>query len=481
MKTDYGKKGYKLAVFALVLALLAFSVGGNTTTSSTNTTNQTLGLQIIINNTNLAPSVIGETPGTNERVSGATYFNNNSDIELFAFSHGNSTGQNSEIHLFINGTKVLDTSGKPLGVAEQNNRSITAIVPRSSYYMLEFNNYHHYEWREYLILSGNITSNFTSSVDQTALNLKVNKSGDTMTGDLIVQNITHSDYITITALNEIYLQGGNSSLYMNTDFYYAYDNLTKFFYQPKTPFLTEYIQFDTPMRYSNDSNYYDNNITGVYNLNMTGSLSVPEIHYGNEIINLSNSGFLYTSNGSIIIEHAEGDPLGIATNLDLEGNNILNCGNCSEFSKLIKTTSISNGSLKTGSNTISHGVVRPNIGEGNLFENLTITPTSANSKIKACAQVVMSTSATSPNLLQVMMFINNNSAVAISGAYSPAQYYEVNTGVCYTMQVPSTTPFNVSVRYGSNAVGQVTVNGAAGSQSYGGAYNSYIIVDEYKD
>jgi len=41
MKIDYGKKGYKIALFAVVLALLAFSIGGTPGQSGTNGTNGT--------------------------------------------------------------------------------------------------------------------------------------------------------------------------------------------------------------------------------------------------------------------------------------------------------------------------------------------------------------------------------------------------------------------------------------------------------
>jgi len=61
MKIDYGKKGFKIAVLALVLALLAFSISGNVSTT-TNITNYS-GFQIIVNNSNLAPNVPGHPTG----------------------------------------------------------------------------------------------------------------------------------------------------------------------------------------------------------------------------------------------------------------------------------------------------------------------------------------------------------------------------------------------------------------------------------
>jgi len=207
---DYGKKGYKIAIFALVMAFLAYSIGGSVVT------NESI-FQIEVNNTNLAPSVAGESIGTGERIQGTTYYANNTPIQLFVFAHANTPGQDAETHLFINGTKVVDTSGKPLGTAEQQNRSIVALIPRAAYYMIETTNVHHYEWREYRILSGqngsvNVTTNVTtinnytnitnvSQIDNASLNLKVNKSGDTMSGALSVNEAPNT-----------FINFGNSSI-----------------------------------------------------------------------------------------------------------------------------------------------------------------------------------------------------------------------------------------------------------------------------
>jgi len=110
--------------------------------------------EIEINNTNLAPNVAGHPPGTGERIQGMTYWTNDTPIEIFVFSHADTSSQNAEIHLMINGSIVLDTANRPLGVSEESNNSIAAIIPRHSNYSVEINNFHHYEWREYRILSG---------------------------------------------------------------------------------------------------------------------------------------------------------------------------------------------------------------------------------------------------------------------------------------------------------------------------------------
>lgn len=124
----------------------------------------TTGTQWIVNNTNLAPSFAGETPGINTRgANNTTYWANDSAIQLLVWGHAASSGQTAEIHLYINGTKVADTSGRTIGPAEESNKTIVATIPQYANYSVEVVNAHHYEWREYQILTGQVTTNFTGT------------------------------------------------------------------------------------------------------------------------------------------------------------------------------------------------------------------------------------------------------------------------------------------------------------------------------
>lgn len=186
-KLNY-KKIFALGVIAVVFAIIGWVL------PITTTTNESV-FQIEVNNTNLAPTVAGETNGTGERVQGVTYYANETPIELFLWGHGQNISQTAELHLFINGTKVSDTSGRALGAAEQSNKTIVAMIPRYASYKVEVHDIHHYEWREYKVLSGqngSVIINYinTSSVNQSALDLKVNKSGDTWTGNMIMDGTT---------------------------------------------------------------------------------------------------------------------------------------------------------------------------------------------------------------------------------------------------------------------------------------------------
>jgi len=114
------RKAFVFALIAIMLALIGWFYP----------LTPTIGVQWVVNNTNLAPFVAGHG-GTGERIGdNTTYWNNNSPIEIFLYSHANTTGTAAEIHLFINGTKVSDTGGRALGIPEQSNRSIVATIPQ---------------------------------------------------------------------------------------------------------------------------------------------------------------------------------------------------------------------------------------------------------------------------------------------------------------------------------------------------------------
>lgn len=163
-KNPYGihkhRKIFIVAIFGLLFAIVAFSIAQSALDQQT-------AFEIIVNNTNLAPTIHAEHPGTGERVNATTYYANSSAIELHVFAHAVDVNDVAGTFVSINGTVVCARSGRPLGAAESAYRGCDLIIPRYSYYWVNFSNYHHYEWREYPILSGR---NGTLSINQTVIN-----------------------------------------------------------------------------------------------------------------------------------------------------------------------------------------------------------------------------------------------------------------------------------------------------------------------
>lgn len=185
------KKVVVWVMIAILIALIAYASAQNAqTTADLNNV-----FEVVVNNTNLAPTIEITMPGTGERVTGVNYTNSLYPIEILLYAHAQAVSQTSDIRLFINGTMVSSVSSKPVGASpEQNNKSIVAIIPKGSIYSVDFQNYHHYEWREYPILSGkngtlsinNTYNNATDHFNEIFVNI-VSKN-DTSVNDTILIN-----------------------------------------------------------------------------------------------------------------------------------------------------------------------------------------------------------------------------------------------------------------------------------------------------
>jgi len=194
------KKVVVLTLVAIIFALIAYVVAQNAQiTAEINNV-----FEVVVNNTNLAPNVAGHPFGTGERLTNVTYWANTTPIEIFLFSHADTSGQDAGIVLNINGTNVSQTQTRPIAVAENVYTHLEGIIPKGSNYTVYFTNYHHYEWREYSILAGkngtlsiNQTISQNVSVSDAQLNLKVNKSGnEVITGEINISNTSTSLNVT---------------------------------------------------------------------------------------------------------------------------------------------------------------------------------------------------------------------------------------------------------------------------------------------
>ena len=155
------RKVLVIALLGLFIGLLAYAVADQAL-------NQQIAFDIITNNTDLCAfnHTSGRCDGT--RNGSTDYYNNDSAIQILLKAHANAVAQNASIQLYINDTEVLHTSGRPLGVAEDNYKSISVLIPKGQKYKAIFLNYHHYEWREYQILSGkNGTLSIVQNITQT--------------------------------------------------------------------------------------------------------------------------------------------------------------------------------------------------------------------------------------------------------------------------------------------------------------------------
>ncbi len=153
------------------------------------------GLSIEVNNTDLCNfnHTLGICNGN--RQNGVKYFTNESDIEIFVFSHASVSSQTAGIILNINGVNVSHSELRPLGIAENTYTQITAIIPKGNNYTVYFNDFHHYEWREYIISSKN---NVTLTIFDDLIFLNV--SIDILKVNAISKNDTNDNYLSFINL-----------------------------------------------------------------------------------------------------------------------------------------------------------------------------------------------------------------------------------------------------------------------------------------
>ena len=263
---------------------------------------QVMGLNITVNNTDLCD--FNHTSGNCNGIRNASvvYWNNETDIEIFLYSHAQAVSQTSDIELFINGTMMSSVSSKPVGAApEENNKSIVAIIPRGSYYEAHFTNFHHYEWREYQIHSGvglNTTvNNYYNNTTGGGLGCVGNCSFDTVFLNKISKNDTGvNDHILINATlkntNGIY----ESGIEFNHSYLYLWSSntiLNSLFLSPSTYLFTQNnttaMSISSTINMNRSADMLGNRIMGVSNINNNMSFNNSKIHFNNDIGYYANS------------------------------------------------------------------------------------------------------------------------------------------------------------------------------------------------
>lgn len=206
------KKSCLIAALALIIGLVVYGVANTALTTAQNNANITNVFQIVENNTNLAPTFDPLIPGTGERIINVTYTATDYPLQLLVFAHGSSVSQTAGTFVYINNTLVMPESGRPLGAAEEAYRGVPINIPKGSRYRVNFTNFHHYEWREYPILSGrngtlsvnqtfitNITNTFNATYDQTTKEFNSNYSAQTFPNSTI---ITNNNTLTSSKVNK---------------------------------------------------------------------------------------------------------------------------------------------------------------------------------------------------------------------------------------------------------------------------------------
>jgi len=293
----------------MILGLLALAI------STQSITINNLGMIVVVNNTNLAPDAGAPHPfGTGERIQNITYYANNSPIQLMVYAHADTNGQHLALNLSINDTITESIHLRPLAAAENTHAFVTAIIPQYANYSVNITNYHHYEWREYPILTGNVSTNITSvSGGGSGPGCVGNCSYDGIWVNSIRKNDTldsYGDYINLSApfMKKSVTNPTNVIMTFNDGEFYtakvtntSSSNFSQIFMNPESiqMTVTDGItnQFNIFQNYSNyivegttynyNKTHFDMggaNITNLNNQTMTGILNMS----GNNINQIAN-------------------------------------------------------------------------------------------------------------------------------------------------------------------------------------------------
>jgi len=253
------RKAYMFALIAIFLSLMAIGISNSV---SSTYTNNTLGLRIETNYTNLNL--------TGERMIGVTY-NATEEREIFLIGESYGENINPDLELYINNTLILDQDLHGIAVTHDNDISFSAIVPRDSFYRVEKSaDVVNVSWIEFKIYSGNVTT-IGAPINSTQLDSKINKSGDNMSG--LVYNLVGDVYSSFDLVGRAQ---------------YTSTNLTTFNYSEVSLFPKR-ILLQVSNGFSNTIELMEDETT------------------------LSFNGLTYVFN---------------ATEIDLNGKNIVECGNC---------------------------------------------------------------------------------------------------------------------------------------------------------
>ena len=146
--------------------------------------------------------------------------------------------------------------------------------------------------------------------------------------------------------------------------------------------------------------------------------------------------------------------------------------------KFIQTVSTQTGAVATGSTAVPLDDTIPQNTEGTQFMSVSITPTSASSRL--LIQVVANVTADSINALTTSLFVNST-ADALASTYAVNRAGGDNFPIVlnHNMVAGSTSAMEFKVRVGGDGGATVTFNGSGGVRRFGGVFASSITVTEY--
>lgn len=146
----------------------------------------------------------------------------------------------------------------------------------------------------------------------------------------------------------------------------------------------------------------------------------------------------------------------------------------------VQMVSTLSSSVATGTTTIPLDDTIPQITEGTEFITCSITPKSATNKLVIEANLYVSLSTTSADIIAALFQDSTTDALSAIEAYVGANVSPAPLKIVHTMTAGTTSSTTFRIRVGGNTASTVTFNGASGSRRFGAIPKSSIVITEYK-
>ena len=144
---------------------------------------------------------------------------------------------------------------------------------------------------------------------------------------------------------------------------------------------------------------------------------------------------------------------------------------------VVQTVSYQTGAVATGTGVIPYDDTIPQIGEGNEYMTLSVTPRSATSKL--IIEVIFNATLNGTVNIAVALFQDATANALAAISYSPpAAGYMENLSLRHSMTSGTTGTTTFRVRAGPTSAATMTFNGSGGARIFGGVMASSIIIQE---
>jgi len=145
--------------------------------------------------------------------------------------------------------------------------------------------------------------------------------------------------------------------------------------------------------------------------------------------------------------------------------------------KIVQVVNTITGAVATGTTQTALDDSKPQVGDGDQYLSLAISPTNTNNKLFFEIVLCLANSNTGAHTAALIQDTDSDSLAAIS-EYNPTAGTMVNLKFNHYMTAPGTSTYTYKVRSGFNAAGTTTLNGIGAARSLGGVMASSMTISE---